>query len=504
MRFRFPHKFVFGVGLIAISVFVLTKVFFVSGAQGGQGGQSEQGSQKSSPKQLGDKQTVNQTVADSFNEQDPNVIYLNTGPIDVNSTEGKVQRQPVKNFAGKQMRLVKFSGPIQPAWYALLVNSGLQVVDYIPSYAYLVYGDFTAMSRVQTAGAQVQSPIQWDAEYGAAQRIDPMVYKREFQRRTQTNSASQLSYYNVQLLKDAAANTATLNLIGTLQTAPPKSADAYLHYVNVTTALTLEGVEQIAQQPDVISIQPYLEPVKLDERQNLIVSGNISGNSPTAGTNYMTWLASKGFTQAQFDASGFAVDISDSGIDNGTTSPNHFGLYKSGDVTGTSRIIYNRLEGTPNAGSTLQGCDGHGTLNTHIIGGFVPTGAPFDAFPFVDASGFRFGIGVNPFVKIGSSVIFDPGTFTSPNYENLQSRAYRDGVRISSNSYQILKTLSKTKGQSMQSMMDQAIEDLRRRKMLEATNAAFSALKADKLAWQEEIEERALWENTLSDGVEEE
>ena len=71
MRFRFPHKFVIGVGLIAISVFVLTRVFFVSGAQGGQRGQREQGSQKSSPKQLNDKQVVNQTVSDSFNEQEP-------------------------------------------------------------------------------------------------------------------------------------------------------------------------------------------------------------------------------------------------------------------------------------------------------------------------------------------------------------------------------------------------------------------------------------------------
>ena len=77
-------------------------------------------------------------------------------------------------------------------------------------------------------------------------------------------------------------------------------------------------------------------------------------------------------------------------------------------------------------------------------------------------------------------------------------------VRISSNSYQILKTLSKGKGQSMQSVMDQAIEDLRRRKMLEATNLAFSALKADKTAWREESKERELWENTLLDGVERE
>lgn len=77
-------------------------------------------------------------------------------------------------------------------------------------------------------------------------------------------------------------------------------------------------------------------------------------------------------------------------------------------------------------------------------------------------------------------------------------------VRISENSYQILKTLSQGKGQSMQSVIDQAIEDMRRRKMLEATNLAFTELKADKTAWLEEIAEREIWTNTLSDGVEEE
>lgn len=74
-------------------------------------------------------------------------------------------------------------------------------------------------------------------------------------------------------------------------------------------------------------------------------------------------------------------------------------------------------------------------------------------------------------------------------------------VRISSASYEILRSLSKSKGQSMQSVIDQAIEDLRRRRMLEATNQAFAELKADKAAWGEETAERALWENTLSDGV---
>jgi hypothetical protein len=92
--------------------------------------------------------------------------------------------------------------------------------------------------------------------------------------------------------------------------------------------------------------------------------------------------------------------------------------------------VYARLEGTANSG-VIQGCDGHGNLNAHIIGGYSNlTGAPFE-----DSLGFNYGMGVAPFVKVGSSVIFDPGTFTSPDYEDLQSRAYRDGMRISSNSW---------------------------------------------------------------------
>jgi hypothetical protein len=77
-------------------------------------------------------------------------------------------------------------------------------------------------------------------------------------------------------------------------------------------------------------------------------------------------------------------------------------------------------------------------------------------------------------------------------------------VRISASSYRILKTLSQEKGRSMQSVIDQAIEDLRRRKLLEETDLAFSRLRADKEAWKDEAGERKIWENTLFDGVEEE
>src|SRR5204863_3091168 len=100
------------------------------------------------------------------------------------------------------------------------------------------------------------------------------------------------------------------------------------------------------------------------------------------------WLTNKGFAQSQFTASGFVVDVTDSGLDNGTTAPNHPNLRVTGVAGGTTRVAYARLTGSPNSGSTLKGCDGHGTLNSHVIGGYNNASG---GFPHADASGFHYG-----------------------------------------------------------------------------------------------------------------
>jgi hypothetical protein len=75
-------------------------------------------------------------------------------------------------------------------------------------------------------------------------------------------------------------------------------------------------------------------------------------------------------------------------------------------------------------------------------------------------------------------------------------------VRISEESHQVLRELSEQEGISMQSLLDEAVEHLRRLKFLAQANTAFAALKADTKAWKEELEERRIWERTLSDGAE--
>ncbi|HWH69068.1 MAG TPA: S8 family serine peptidase, partial [Candidatus Sulfotelmatobacter sp.] len=355
-----------------------------------------------------------------------NVIELNAAPLDTTKAEVTVLRQTVTAFTGKRLHLVQFAGPVQPAWREALVAAGVQIVAYVPHNAYLVYGQAADLGRVQALAASAPH-IQWEGPYQDDYKIHPAARSVDAKGKARRIGTDEFA---VQLVADAPVNQATLALLDRLKLAPLARQHAVLQYLNLVLRLNAADLKLVAAQPDVVSIQPYFPRKKLCERQDQILAGNLAGAVP-AGPGYLAWLAAKGFTQAQFGASGFAVDVTDSGIDGGTTAPNHLGLHVAGDLSNPSRVLYNRLEGTPNAGSTLAGCDGHGTLNAHIVGGFNDLAG----FPHTDAQGFHYGLGVCPFVPLGSSVIFDPNNFTFPNYDNLQSRAYQSGARVSNNSW---------------------------------------------------------------------
>lgn len=51
----------------------------------------------------------------------------------------------------------------------------------------------------------------------------------------------------------------------------------------------------------------------------------------------------------------------------------------------------------------------------------------------------------------------------------------------------------------MQTIIEEAVEQYRRRKFLEGLNEDFKALKTDKKAWREELKERKMWDKTLLD-----
>lgn len=353
-------------------------------------------------------------------------LELNVRRINTRAAEAQSRRRPVGAFAGRRLHLVQFHGPVRPDWMEALRATGVRVVSYIPHNAYLVYGSAGELTRLQTWAARAPH-VQWEGDYADEFKIHP---RARLPHRGDIPGGPAKSLYALQLVDDPEANAATLARVHALRIGPVKRQWRLLGYLNLIVALPPERLDELARRPEVISIHPYIELRKWDERQCQIVAGNLAGTAP-AGPGYLAWLTTLGFTQEQFDASGFAVDVTDSGIDNGTLMPGHPGLFRLGETGAVSRVVYSRLEGNPSPGSTLEGCDGHGTLNAHIIAGYCEAGE----FPHADTNGFRYGLGVCPFVKVGASVIFDPNFYTWPDHVNLIARAWQDGARISNNSW---------------------------------------------------------------------
>ena len=74
-------------------------------------------------------------------------------------------------------------------------------------------------------------------------------------------------------------------------------------------------------------------------------------------------------------------------------------------------------------------------------------------------------------------------------------------VRISLKTKEKLRELTANTGESMQSILDKAIEEFDRKLFWERTNSAYAALKKNPIAWKKEQEERLAWDVTLADGL---
>jgi len=75
-------------------------------------------------------------------------------------------------------------------------------------------------------------------------------------------------------------------------------------------------------------------------------------------------------------------------------------------------------------------------------------------------------------------------------------------VRIRSETKLILQELAAQTGKPMQTVLDLAIEEYRRRQFLQEANEAYAALRKDPKAWKAELSERKEWDVTISDDQE--
>jgi hypothetical protein len=75
-------------------------------------------------------------------------------------------------------------------------------------------------------------------------------------------------------------------------------------------------------------------------------------------------------------------------------------------------------------------------------------------------------------------------------------------TRITDNTKNILKALTLKTGKSMIEILEKSVEIYKRKIFFEECNRAYGELKSNPTAWEEELEERRLSDNTMTDGLE--
>lgn len=74
-------------------------------------------------------------------------------------------------------------------------------------------------------------------------------------------------------------------------------------------------------------------------------------------------------------------------------------------------------------------------------------------------------------------------------------------IKAAEHTREILRELSIQENIPMQVILQRAVEDYRRNRILSETNAAYAALRQDPEAWNEVEAERDELEGTLADGL---
>ncbi len=210
---------------------------------------------------------------------------------------------------GEALVLVQFVGPVKDEWLAKLRATGATVLGYAAQNGYIVHAAGDALDRV----------TELVGSYPAVRAATALRPADKVERGAESGRVA------VQTVAGAPGADARAEAAGDGPTLGPG-----LSAVHVRTQfldLTAAEVANLAADPAVVAIEPAGVPKLHDERAAQIVAGNLTGDAPS-GPGYDAWLTTKGFG-APF---GFAIDVTDSGLDRGDTTAVH------PDLLGTSRL----------------------------------------------------------------------------------------------------------------------------------------------------------------------
>lgn len=345
---------------------------------------------------------------------DMNAVLLRTGAFDTTDGEALYANSlGESDAADRQLQIVQFVGPIRKQWLRQLRESA-EIVSYIPNNAYLVRATAGGMARINNIKSTERSFVQWSGSFTPAFKIAPEISMDSDEPITAT----------IQFASSENTSREIQDMIARTSAAVVGATTQILNFTNVRVTVSPRSLPEIARMSNVVWIEPWITPVMNDEQQGLILAGRVTSPGPSP-TTYLAWLQSRGITSSP----DFIVDVADSGLDRGSLDPQQ--LHKDFlNGAGSARVMYARFFGQFESDAPPMDSAGHGTINASILGGYNAD----LAFPYVDPDGFRYGLGVHPYARLGVTQIFAPD-YTNPSFSEMVAAMYEEGARISSNSW---------------------------------------------------------------------
>jgi serine protease AprX len=289
---------------------------------------------------------------------------------------------------GPDLHLVQFAGPPRDEWLAGLRAQGLEPIQYIPPFTYVVWGQPAAVERATSA-----REVRWTGPFVPAYRVQPQW------RALDSNPVP----VDVLLARAADVDGAIREieaLGGTLV------GRAVLNDTFELASFSLPGTafQDAARVPGVYSIQPEPGDGGLrGELSNQVSVNNVDGTN-LAYPGYLAWLSGIGLS-----GSGVTIANVDAGVQNDHPD------------------LVNRL--IPCTGQSCGGSatDGHGTHTAGIMAADGSSGV-------VDAAGFLRGLGMAP----GASLVeqlYSPFYLDAGGMLLLMGESYNNGATLSGNSW---------------------------------------------------------------------
>jgi subtilisin-like proprotein convertase family protein len=307
------------------------------------------------------------------------------------------------------LAVVQFEGPVKDAWLERLRDSGAGIVQYVAQNGYLVHASGEEVDRLAAL-------VGTDSAVRAVTRVTADDKKSE---------GLGAGLVAVQTLAGAEGEDARRTAAASGRSVRGASTVGGL----TTQFVSLSGAEidALAAEPAVVTMTPYSLPRPLDERSAQIVAGNLGFPAAQNDVDYLDWMTSKGFVNGSVDTT---IDVTDTGLDTGSTTPVHPDFRASGVPAGASRVAYAQ---NWTGDDSARDCAGHGTNVASIAAGYGAGSAQ------VDPDGFSYGMGAAPGVRLGASKIFDcDGNFELSHPDGLAGvaeHAWASGARISNNSW---------------------------------------------------------------------